>query len=233
MTKPDARLALHLRQRRFEWALAREEHTRAAARLVAGKTHGLLNLIQIIQLASQELEKGCDPSVRAYIADLKRSAAEARQALAELMAAARPPEAPARGAPISDAVGAALDSLRDAFEVDLVDVRVSAPPEAATRCTAEELEHLLLGLVLDLADAAPGAGPVRLLVREREIEGAPWIEIVRDSASIGPGGPGGAAGERFELRVVETIVRRAGGELTTSERPGGGEELVVALPEVA
>lgn len=228
MTKPDARLALHLRQRRFEWALAREEHTRTAARLVAGKTHGLLNLIQIIQLASQELEKGCDPSVRAYIADLKRSAAEARQALAELMAATRP-ETPARGAPISDAVDAALDSLREVFEVDLVDVRVSAPPAAATRCTAEELEHLLLGLVLDLADAAPGTGPIRLLVREREIEGAPWIEIVRDSAPASAS----AGGERFELRVVETIARRAGGELTTSERPGGGEELVVALPEVA
>ena len=227
MTKTDARLALHLRQRRFEWELARDEHTRAAARLVAGKTHDLLNLIQIVQLAGQELEKRCDPAVREFIADLKRSAAEARQALSELMAAARPPDTPARGAPIGDAVDAAIDSLRGVFDGDLVDVRLSAPAEVATRCTAEELEHLLLGLVLDLADAAPGARPIRLLVREREIEGAPWIEIVRASDAAAPGG------ERFELRVVETIARRAGGELTTSERRGGGEELVVALPEVA
>jgi signal transduction histidine kinase len=227
MTKPDARLSLHLRQRRFEWALAREEHTRAAARLVAGKTHGLLNLIQIIQLASQELEKHCDPTVRPYIGDLDRSAAEARQALGDLMAAARPPAAPPQGSPIREPIDAAVDALREAFDLGLVDVQVSAPAEAATRCTAEELEHLVLGLVLDLADERPSAAPIRLVVREREIEGAPWIEFVRVSDAAAP------HGERFELRVVETIARRAGGELTTSEGRGGGEELVVALPEVA
>jgi hypothetical protein len=37
-------------------------------------------------------------------------------------------------------------------------------------------------------------------------------------------------GDRFELRAVEAIVKRAGGELATSDRRGGGEELVVALP---
>jgi len=226
MTKTDARLALHLRRRRFEWALARDEQHRTAAQLVVGKTHGLLSMIQIIQLATQELEQRCDSVARKYIEDLRRAAAEARQELTELMAAARPPDTLAPGAPIGGAVDAAMDSLRDAVDADLLDVRLSAPAGAVTRCTAEELEHLLIGLVLDVADAEPAARPIRLLVRERQIDGAPWIEIVR-GADTAPGG------DRFELRVVEAIARRAGGELATSEARDGGEELVVALPEVA
>jgi hypothetical protein len=226
MTKTDARLALCLRRRRFEWALAHDEHARAAARLVAGKTHGLRNVVQLIQLASEELERRCDPVAKRYVEDLRRSAAEAQQELAELLAATRPPEAPARGAPIGGAVDAALDSLRGAFGEGLLDVRVSAPAGAVTRCTAEELEHLIVGLVLDVAEAEPAPRPIRLLVRERTIDGAPWIEIVR-AADTAPGG------DRFELGVVEAIARRAGGEVTASASRDGGEELVVALPEVA
>ena len=59
MTKTNERLALVERQRRFEWQLAREVQTQTAARFVAGKTHDLLNLIQIVQLASREREPTC------------------------------------------------------------------------------------------------------------------------------------------------------------------------------
>jgi len=62
----EARLALVQRQRRFEWALAREEHGRAASRLVAGKTHDLMNLVQIVQLATYELERRCGASIQIF-----------------------------------------------------------------------------------------------------------------------------------------------------------------------
>lgn len=224
MMRTEARLALSLRQRRFEWALARDEQARTAARLVAGKTHDLLNLLQIIQLAADELERRCEAGARAIVDDLLRTADGARRSLAELMAAARPAEAIVRGAPVGAAVGAAVASLSGELALD---ARIEAPPAAATRCTALELEHLVIGLVLDAADApAPGAQPVELAVRERAIAGAPWIELVRGCEAV-------PAGDRFELRVVEAIAHRAGGELATSERRGGGEEVVVALPEVA
>ncbi len=38
------------------------------------------------------------------------------------------------------------------------------------------------------------------------------------------------AGDGFELRTVELLARRIGGELARSDRRGGGTELVVALP---
>lgn len=222
MTRTDrlsARLALSERQRRFEWQLARDEQTRAAAKFVAGKTHDLLNLIQIVQLATLELGKRCEPSAREFLDDLTNAAASSQQQLDELMAVARPEETIVRGAQVGGAVTAALAALRTAVAVD---IHLATSPDAATRCTAEELEHLLIGLALDVA-SGDGA-PVELFVRERQISGAPWIEIVRSCAFVPPG-------DRFELRIVEVIAQRAGGEIAQSDRRGGGEELVVALPE--
>jgi hypothetical protein len=55
------------------------------------------------------------------------------------------------------------------------------------------------------------------------IDGNPWLEIVR-------GARGELAGEHFDLQAVEAIAVKNGGELASSERRGGGTELVVALP---
>ena len=221
--KTDARLVLSLRQRRFEWALARDEQGRTAGRLVAGKTHDLLNLIQIIRLGARLLEEHCDARARELVADLERSADDSQRALADLMALARPAAAVVRGAPVGETVAAAVASLRAAIAID---ARIEAPPGAATRATAQDLEHLVIGLVLDAADAlAREPPPIELAVRERAIAGAPWIELVRGARPAPPG-------DRFELRVARAIAERAGGELTIATGRGGGEEVLVALPEV-
>ncbi|HEY4059455.1 MAG TPA: hypothetical protein VGM39_22710, partial [Kofleriaceae bacterium] len=64
-----------------------------------------------------------------------------------------------------------------------------------------------------------------LTVRERPMSGAPWIEIVRGLAED-------AVSDGFDLKLVEVITSRAGGEMASSERRGGGTEVVVALPVV-
>jgi hypothetical protein len=221
MMKTDVRLALMARQRRFEWALARDEQVRTAATFVRGKTHDLLNLIQIIRLSAGVLEQRCASAVREIIQDLQRSADESHRSLTELMENARPPEVTSRGAPVAEAVRAAVASLEGAASVR---ARIEARPEAITRCTAEEIDHLVLGLVLDVAETRGSEPPVELLVRERVISGAPWIEIVRGVEAV-------PASDRFELRVVEALAHRAGGELLRSEQRGG-EEVIVALPQV-
>lgn len=220
MMKIDARLALSQRQRRFEWALARDEQARTAARFVAGKTHDLLNLVQIVQLASLPLGAHCEPAAREFLDDIVRAAADAQKSLNELMAMARPDEDVLPGAPVAAAIPPAIAAIEGAIRVG---AHVEAPPDAATRCTAEELEHLVIGLALDALDA--GAVEIAVFVRERAIAGARWLEIVCGSAAV-------SGGERFELRAVEAIAARAGGEVASSERRGGGHELVVALPIV-
>ena len=216
MTKTD----LLDRQRRYEWDLAREEHTRTAAKLVAGKTHDLLNLVQIVKLASEELAKRCDATGQEFVADLQRAALDAEVSLKSLMEVARPEKVVTRGAAVGATITRTLDELRPTIPITL---HLAIVPDTATQLTADELTHLLLGLALDAA-AAP---LIELFVRDREINGNPWVELVRGTELPPPEGE-----LPFDLRAVETLVARAGGELSQSERRGGGSELVIALPAV-
>jgi hypothetical protein len=235
MTKIDARLALVERQRRFEWQLARDAQTRAAAQLVAGKTHDLLNLVQIVQLASLELSHRCGADATEFIADLLKAADDAKHQLTQLMVVARPEVTIAPGAPVGAALTAAVDTVRTASAIP-IDLHLTVRAEVATRCSASELEHLIYGLALDAAagaDAESGSpvpaagapGAIQLFVRERAIDGKPWLEIVRGARTM-------LEGEHFDLRAVEAIAVKNGGELAHSERRGGGTEVVVALPVV-
>lgn len=246
MTKINERLALVERQRRFEWELARQVQTRAAGRFVSGKTHDLLNLVQIVQLATLELARRCTGDVAEFIADLNKAAKDASKQLTELMAVARPEEVIAPGAHVGAAITSAVETVRAASTI-AVDLHLTVPPEITTRCSTVELEHLIYGLTLDAVAAAedeqsvdgePGSTttpaapttpttptPIELFVRERTIEGKPWLEIVRGARAV-------LEGEHFDLLAVEEIAIKNGGELARSERRGGGTELVVALPLV-
>jgi hypothetical protein len=146
-----------------------------------------------------------------------------------------------------------LDQLTDSFGLK---IEWSVSSAAATSLDARALEHLVVGLVLDAGDAPS----IELTIRERPINGAPWIEIVRGLASERQrGSPGelpddatsesathatsqatthasesttAAMNDGFDLKLVEVIATRAGGELAHSDRRGGGTEVVVALPVV-
>jgi hypothetical protein len=229
MTKTNERLALVERQRRFEWQLARQVQTQVAARFVAGKTHDMLNLIQIVELASLELLRRCNPDAEEFITDLRKAADDAKLQLRELMAVARPEELVVPGAHVGAAITAAVDTVRAASSI-AVDLHLAVDPEVATRCSEEELAHIVYGLTLDAATAEAEAtdvsgppDPIELFIRERTIDGKPWLEIVRGARVE-------LAGEHYDLQAVEAIAVKNGGELASSERRGGGTELVVALP---
>lgn len=214
----DRRLALVERQRRFEWQLAREIQTEVAARFVSGKTHDMLNLVQIVQLAVHELARRTPADAHEFLDDLRKASVDAQHQLGELMALARPDPVIEAGAPVGAAITAAVETVRAA--AISVDLHLTVAPDTVTRCTGAELEHLVIGLALDAA-----AGPIELFVRERTIDRVPWLELLR-------GADAPIEGEHFDLRAVEAICARRGGELSQGERRGGGSELVVALPLV-
>ncbi len=209
------------RQRRFEWELAREEQTKAAAKLVAGKTHDLMNLVQIVMLASEQLASRCDPTGKQFVADLLRAAKDAESSLRTLMQVARPERASLAGSPVGAAITAVVEELRPAIPIDL---HLALLPDTATSLDATELAHLVIGLALEAADASR----IEIHVRERMIDDAPWIEILRGADVPTHDGP-----LPFDLRAVDLLVARAGGELSRSERRGGGSEVVVALPAIS
>ncbi len=204
------------RQRRFEWELARDEQARVANRLVGGRTHDLLNLIQIVELAVFQLRQegvGAEDTLD----ELSRASKSATEELQKLLDVARPEVVITRGAPVATTMMAIVPTLR---EVANLEVHVDVSSDTATRCSTAELEHLLIGLVLDAIDQR-----IALTIRERSIEGTPFVEIVRATAQE-------PVGDGYELKAVHAIASRNGGEIATSDRRGGGIELIVALPIV-
>ena len=210
-----ARLAIVERQRRFAWELAREAQVAAAQRFVSGKTHDLLNLVQIVELGAISLGERC-PADKEVIDDLVRAAEDAKRSLESLMEVARPQAIPVRGPAVGPTIARVVDELRLAFDVD---AHLAIDPDTATALAYDELEHLVIGMVLDVADAPR----VELYARERVIGDERWVELV-----CGVSTP--INGDHFDLRSVEVLAKHAGGELARSDRRGGGGELVVALP---
>ncbi len=211
------RLALIARQRLFDWQLARDQQSRAAANLVAHRTHDLLGFVQIVRLVSEHLVKAADAMGQEFIGDMLLSADKAQVELRDMLELARPPVVIERGAPLGPALAATRASLAPAIELAL---DLQAPDDACTRCTAIELDYVLTAIALDA-----GTDSVAVVVRARTLDGQPWIELIRATEAE-------PAGDRADLIGLEALAERRGGELSRSERRGGGEELVVALPVV-
>src|SRR4029079_9583215 len=116
------------------------------------------------------------------LAELTKTAEDAKRQLTDLLAVARPPKVIGPGGPVGAAITQAVEVVRELGAI-AVDLHLTVPAEVTTRCSAQELEHLIVGLVLDAAafDAvaidAETEGTIELFVRDRTIEGKPWLEI--------------------------------------------------------
>ena len=71
------------------------------------------------------------------------------------MAVARPEEIIVPGAPVGAAVTAAVETVRAASTIE-VDLHLAVDSEVTTRCSAEELTHVIYGLTLDAATSGAG-----------------------------------------------------------------------------
>lgn len=208
-----ARLALVERLRPLERAVARDAFTRKAAELLRGRTHELGNHLQIVRLASLELEKrGAGPDAAEFITDLRAAAEQATTILLELLAAARPEERNAWGPPVAPLVRAAVELARPAVPGG-VDFSCELPDDARSLCTADELEGLVLAALLDTPRA-------KVVLRARTIAGKPWLQLLCI----------GARADRVHYEeLVEGLATQSGGEVSVS--PGReGTELAIELP---
>jgi hypothetical protein len=202
MTTTDELLA---RLRRFEWACARDEHAREVAEAVRQRSHDLLNLVQVVDLASQQLVARCGEVALELAGDLHRAAREGRAVIDGLAALgpSRPePRITARTAVAVIARGVVVRGQVTVGEGDVV------------AWAAGEIELLLFALQLDAPDG-------ELVVRGRSVDEGKLVEIV-----CGP-----IAREALAVRVATALARVAGGDLTM-EPCGEGQELVVAIPTV-
>ncbi|HSN28210.1 MAG TPA: hypothetical protein VLT45_18115 [Kofleriaceae bacterium] len=215
------RLALIERIHTVELALAQLQHTAAAAQLMRGRSHELGNQVQILKLASIELERRATPEQAELINDLRAAAEQANLVLSDMMAAARPPERTSVGPAFGPTVRAALDEVRGLI-APAVDLRSELGDGATTRATAEELSAIIYAALLDAEDARS----ITFMLRERPINKKPWVELLRFDTRQGVE----PESSRY-LPFLETAVKPGGGEASLS--PGrNGLELAIAFPIV-
>jgi len=228
----EARLALVDRVRRVEHELARDEYARAARAVLRGKAHDLGNLVQIVRIASVEIEKRAGANVGELVTDMRAAAEQASVVLTALIDVAQPRERTV-GAAVAPAVRAAVELARPAIAPPLA-LAVELDELVATPCTRDELETIVIASALD----SGAATRIGFSLRERTIAGARWVELIRHDdrrdvsddaierafdahATSGPG-----------LALVRAIVEQAAGESSLAHGRGG-LELVVALPVVS
>ncbi len=202
------------RLRRFEWDVARDEQARAARLVLRDKVHDLLNFVQIVDLGSQALAPHTAPAGDEFLVDLALAAADAKTAVHALQQLAHAGDRPPARTVIASVARAAVEQLRGA--VDALDAQVLVPDTAAVAWTREELELVLIALALD----GPPDAPLELLVRARDIDGRPCLELVcgpLDETGVG-------------ARLAAALAARIGGDAAVAERRGGGHEIAVAVP---
>jgi hypothetical protein len=207
------RLALVERLRPLERAASRAAFERKAAELLRGRSHELGNHVQIVRLASLELEKRCaGPDIAELVGDLRTSAEQATTILHDLIAAARPVERTEPGPPVAHHVRAGAEAARAVVPGGL-DIAIDLPADVRSLCSGDELEGLVIGALLDMPRAT-------VQLRARTIGGKPWVQLLCI----------GARHDRVEYEsFVEALASQAGGEVSVS--PGrDGTELAIELP---
>jgi len=213
------RLALIERIHEVEVALARDQHAATAAQLMRGRSHELGNQVQILKLASLELERRATPDQAELIGDMRTAADQAAIVLDDMMAAARPPERSSVGPAFAPAVRLSIEEARGGVKA-AVELRSELGDGAVTRATAEELSAIVFALLLDADDAKS----ITIMLRERQINKKPWVELLRFDSRDGVD----AETSRY-LHFLEAAVRPGGGEASLS--PGRhGLELAIAFP---
>ena len=227
----EARLRLLERIRRTEQELWRAEQARVAAQLMRGRSHELGNFMQIVKLSALEIDRriGKEPELVELVADLRQTADQATALLADMFAAARPPDRMLLGPVMTNAVRAAVDLARPAIAAP-IELRIDLDDTVHTYCTSEEIETIVIASLLDAASATR----ISLVLRERVIQNKRWVELLRNDNRQELAD--GELAHMFEphslLHVVVAAAKEAGGEASIS--PGrGGLELAVELPVAA
>lgn len=213
------RLALIERIHAVELALTREQHAASAAELMRGRSHELGNQVQIVRLAALELERRLGAEQPDLFADIRAAADAAGVVLADMVNAARPPERSIVGPAFVPALRAAIERASGAVKPQ-IELRSEVGDGVHTRATDEEIEAIMFAALLD----GETAGKITFVLRERQISGKRWLEMLRfDDRGVLEPEPG-----RF-MRFLEAAVRPGGGEASLSAGRSG-LELVIAFP---
>jgi signal transduction histidine kinase len=145
-------------------------------------------------------------------------------------------------ADINEIIGRAVSLVRHRLELSGTALELDLAPDLpAVPCDANQIQQVVLGLMVNAAEALENGGRIDVFTRHNRA--ARMVEIrVRDN---GPGIPGSVLPQVFEpffttkpdvhrtglgLAVARSIVEQHGGAILAESAEGAGAEFVVSLP---
>jgi hypothetical protein len=228
----------------FERRLEREKLD-AMKELAYGASHEINNpLANIAARAQTLLDDEQDPQRRQKLIAIYRQAMRAHEMISDLMLFARPPKLSL--VPISlpefvRKVAGGLLALANERSIQLDCVETEFPSEINGDET--QLGVALHAVAKNAIEAVDEGGRVSIAIRQCEIVGSPWVEIV-----VGDDGPGvstevrrhmfdpfysgreAGRGLGFGLSKCWRIVTDHGGQVVVHSPAGGGTEISILLP---
>jgi PAS domain S-box-containing protein len=222
-------------RKRLRARLLHSERLSALGEMAARIAHEVRNPLVSIGAAAQVVAEELPPD-SAILGEVRAIAREVKRLdgiVSDFLRFARPRRAERRPVDLAPVVRESVDLVR--MKTQKNQLTVQTDPTLIARCDADAIKQVLLNVLLNAVEAAPG--PVEC---EAHVVGA---EVVLTVADRGPGVPDSARRRIFDpffstksrgtglgLAVSKQIIDEHDGRIRLLPRRGGGTRVVIELP---
>lgn len=232
------------------------ERLRALGEMASGVAHNFNNLLAIILLRCDLLEKldsGTDLArvTAGHVGVIKQVTIDGRETVNRLQALSgvsksAPNQAMDVGVLVRDVIEFTRPRWRDALQQHGVTINVTAEvePLPALQGSPAELREVLINLVFNAVDAMPGGGVIHISAARRAGDGAGPAEVMVRVCDTGEGmtdavrrrvfepffSTKGPKGVGLGLSMSRKLIANMGGRIGVDSTPGDGATFWIVLP---
>lgn len=239
-------------RRKFDEQIVQLQKRDAVGQLTEGVAHGFNNLLTVVIGHSELLLMNCggNDKLRVGLEQIRNAGERVTALTQQLFALSYKQPGETKRLDLNAVVSGMQEVLQKFLGESIPLVVRPAPAPGWVRADRGEMEQLLLNLVLNSREAMPDGGALTVAISDVP-ERSPGLSqsgphLLLEVTDTGSGIDQAVQARLFEpffttkeggaglgLFIVEEIVKRAGGEIRFSSRPGAGSAFRIYLPRSA
>jgi signal transduction histidine kinase len=222
-----------------------ERHVRSLEELSASIAHEIRNPITAAKSLVQQM--GEDPG-SAQNVDYAKVAIEeldrVERSVAHLLRYAREEDVRMRDVRLADLVHSALESFRDRFVEQRVELVTDVASDFVLRGDPEKLRRVMINLIGNALDALEESGTrdprIEVMAGENLARSECWLRVRDNGPGIDPATlqkifspfyTSKSSGTGLGLAISKKVVDAHGGSIEASSQPGSGAEFTITIPK--